>query len=82
MSASFEKKLTKSITCNVVHNLGVSSACDVEKLVDIGADGVALLHAQVEAPLQVGDVIINHCLNLFQEHVKPEFGEKKIYSQW
>lgn len=61
----------KSITRNIVHDLSVSSACNVEKLVDVWADSVALLHAQVEAPFQVGGVIINHRLNLFQHHVKP-----------
>lgn len=59
-------------TCNVVYYLSVSSACNVEELVDVGADGITLLGAHVQAPLQVGGVIINHCLDLLQDHVKPE----------
>lgn len=67
------------ITCNVVHNLSVSSACNVEKLVDIGADGVTFLCAHTEAPLQVGGVIIDHCLDLLQDHVEPEVEYKYVY---
>ncbi len=59
-------------TCNVIHYLSVSSARNVKELIDVGADSVTLLGAHVQAPLQVGGVIINHCLDLLEDQVKPE----------
>lgn len=67
--------MNRIITCDVVHYLGVSSARDVEELVDVGAHSVTFLGSHVEASLQVGGVVIDHCLDLLQDHVKPEMTE-------
>lgn len=64
--------VNRMITCDVVHYLGVSPARDVEELVDVGAHSVTFLGSHVEASFQVGGVVIDHCLDLLQYHVKPE----------
>lgn len=61
-------------TCNVVNYLSVSSAGDVEELVDVGPHGITLLCAHVQAAFQICGVTVYHCLDLLENHVKSETG--------
>lgn len=65
-------------TCDVVNYLRVSSAGDVEELVDVGPHGVTLLGAHVQAAFQICGVTVYHCLDLVEDHVKSETGDVNL----
>lgn len=72
LSANAVSRTDAINTCNVVHYLGVGSSGDIQELTDVGAHGVALLGTHVQAPLHVGSVVINHRLDLLQNHLEPK----------
>ena len=61
-----------AVTCDVIHNLGVRSPCDVQELVDVGANGVTLLSPHGQAALRVARVVVDDRFDLLQYHVKSE----------
>ena len=62
---------SRKSTGNVIHYLSVRPSGNVQELVDVGPHSVALLSAHAEAALHVGGVIVNYCLDLLQDCVKP-----------